>query len=117
MALRMQEYIDERNAHAAFKWLLRIGIHTGPVVSGVVGLRKYAFDIWGDTVNIAARMESSGAPGLVNISAYTFDLVRHHFRCSYRGKVEAKGKGAIDMYFVDARDTQSSVAAASVSPP
>ena len=80
---------------------MRVGLHTGPVVSGVVGHRKYAFDIWGDSVNIAARMESSGEIGRVNISAYTFDLVRSEFTCSYRGKVEAKGKGAIDMYFVD----------------
>jgi class 3 adenylate cyclase len=98
--LRMAQYLSERNATAAFKWSLRVGIHTGPVVAGVVGTKKYAFDIWGDTVNIASRMESSGAVGRVNISAYTFDLVRHEFDCEYRGKVQAKGKGEVDMYFV-----------------
>ena len=75
-------------------------IHSGPVVAGVVGKRKYAFDIWGYTVNIAARMESAGEPGRVNVSAYTRDLVRHDFECEYRGKLDAKGKGEVDMYFV-----------------
>jgi class 3 adenylate cyclase len=98
--LRMAEYLDKRNRDAAFKWSLRIGIHSGPVVSGVVGKRKYTFDIWGDTVNIAARMESSGEVGRVNISAYTYDLIRSDFSCEYRGKVDAKGKGQVDMYFV-----------------
>jgi class 3 adenylate cyclase len=102
-ALEMQRWMAERNATASIKWGLRVGIHSGPAVSGVVGRRKYAYDIWGDTVNIASRMESSGEPGRVNISAYTYDLVRGRFDCEYRGKVEAKGKGAIDMYFVLAR--------------
>jgi class 3 adenylate cyclase len=99
-ALRMQEFMAHRNENAAFKWSLRVGLHSGPVVSGVVGKHKYAFDVWGDAVNIAARMESSGEVGRVNISAYTFDLIRSVFECVYRGKLEAKGKGAVDMYFV-----------------
>ncbi len=98
--LRMAEYLEKRNQAATFKWALRVGIHSGPVVSGVVGKRKYTFDIWGDTVNVASRMESSGEVGRVNISAYTYDLVRSEFACEYRGKVDAKGKGQIDMYFV-----------------
>lgn len=101
-ALEMQQWIAARNVSSSMKWGLRIGIHAGPVVSGVVGSRKYAYDIWGDTVNIASRMESSGEPGRVNISAYVYDLVRGVFDCEYRGKVAAKGKGEIDMYFVDA---------------
>ena len=98
--LRMVAFVDKRNADSSFKWRLRVGIHSGPVVAGVVGKRKYAFDIWGDTVNIAARMESAGEPGRVNVSAYTRDLVRRDFECEYRGKVDAKGKGEVDMYFV-----------------
>ena len=101
--LRMLDYLEQRNRSAAFKWALRVGVHSGPVVTGVVGKRKYAFDVWGDTVNIASRMESAGEAGRVNISAYTFDLIRTEFECEYRGKVEVKGKGQIDMYFVASR--------------
>lgn len=100
-ALGMIEFMNQRNQSAAFKWEVRIGIHSGPIISGVVGRRKYAFDIWGDTVNIASRMESSGMVGRVNVSAYTFDLIQNDYRCTYRGKISAKGKGDIDMYFVD----------------
>ncbi|HTB31612.1 MAG TPA: adenylate/guanylate cyclase domain-containing protein, partial [Bacteroidia bacterium] len=80
---------------------VRIGIHTGPVIAGIVGLNKFAYDIWGDTVNIAARMESSGEAGKINVSGATYNLVKDKFNCIYRGKVEAKNKGVIDMYFVE----------------
>jgi adenylate cyclase len=80
---------------------IRIGLHSGPVVAGIVGLKKFAYDIWGDTVNIASRLESSGEPGKVNISGSTYDLVRDQFACQYRGRIEAKHKGEIDMYFVE----------------
>lgn len=80
---------------------VRIGIHTGNVVAGIVGLKKFAYDIWGDTVNVAARMESSSEAGKVNISGATYELVKDHFKCTYRGKIKAKNKGEVDMYFVE----------------
>ena len=80
---------------------IRIGCNTGPVVAGIVGIKKFAYDIWGDTVNIASRMESSGEPGKVNISGSTYELVKDKFTCNHRGKIEAKNKGTIDMYFVE----------------
>jgi adenylate cyclase len=79
---------------------LRLGIHTGSLVAGVIGQYKFAYDIWGDTVNTASRMESSGEIGKVNISGTTYQYVKDHFECEHRGKVAAKNKGEIDMYFV-----------------
>ncbi|HRG59245.1 MAG TPA: adenylate/guanylate cyclase domain-containing protein [Bacteroidia bacterium] len=79
---------------------IRIGIHTGNVVAGIVGIKKFQYDIWGDTVNTASRMESSGEAGKVNISETTYALVKNKFNCEYRGKIKAKNKGEIDMYFV-----------------
>lgn len=80
---------------------IRIGIHTGPVVAGIVGLKKFAYDIWGDTVNVASRMEGSGEAGKINISGSTYELVKDKFTCTHRGKISAKNKGEIDMYFVE----------------
>jgi class 3 adenylate cyclase len=80
---------------------IRIGIHTGNVVAGIVGLKKFAYDIWGDTVNLASRMESSSEAGKINISGTTYELVKDHFVCTYRGKIKAKNKGEVDMYFVE----------------
>ncbi len=104
-SIEIQEYIIQNNARRANEgqepWDLRIGIHVGPVVAGVVGKKKYAYDIWGSTVNIASRMESNGAPGQVNISASTYEMVKDKFHCTYRGKIHAKNVGEIDMYFVE----------------
>lgn len=103
--LEIREFMEnlkkEREAKGEDYWELRIGIHTGPVVAGVVGKNKFAYDIWGDAVNTASRMESSGVPGKVNISGATYELIKDKFECSYRGKIQAKNKGEIDMYIVE----------------
>jgi class 3 adenylate cyclase len=97
----MRRWNQERTAAGEPTLELRVGIHTGRLVAGVVGKHKFAYDIWGDTVNLASRMESSGEPGRVNISGATYELVRGSFVCTHRGKVHAKNKGEVDMYFVE----------------
>ncbi len=103
--LEILDYLSIKNIHRENtglpKWELRIGIHTGPLVAGVVGKKKYAYDIWGSTVNIASRMESNGQPGLLNISSALYEQVKDRFDCTYRGKIYAKNVGEIDMYFVN----------------
>jgi adenylate cyclase len=96
----MAELRREREAAGEPCWDLRLGIHTGGLVAGVVGRRKFAYDVWGDTVNTASRLESSGVAGQVNVSGATYASVRDFFVCEHRGRVSAKGKGEIDMYFV-----------------
>lgn len=80
---------------------IRIGIHSGPVVAGIVGVKKFAYDIWGDTVNTAARMEQNSEPGKINVSSSTYEIAKSKFKFVHRGKVSAKNKGMIDMYFVE----------------
>jgi len=104
-ALDIVSFIDERKTRKKAAGLpfteIRIGIHTGQVVAGIVGVKKYSYDIWGDTVNTAARMESSGEAGKINISESTYAQVKTKFKCAHRGKITAKHKGEIDMYFVE----------------
>lgn len=104
-AFEMQDFIEswkrEKMAKGKEFWEIRIGLHTGPVVAGIVGSKKFAYDIWGDTVNTASRMESSGEAGKINISGTTYEYVNSFYDCTFRGKITAKNKGEIDMYFVD----------------
>ena len=104
-ALEIQKFMHnlkkEKEAQGKLFFEIRIGIHTGTVVAGIVGVKKFAYDIWGDTVNTASRMESSGEAGKINISGTTYEFVKEKFKCEYRGKIQAKGKGEIDMYFVE----------------
>jgi class 3 adenylate cyclase/tetratricopeptide (TPR) repeat protein len=103
--IEIQEYIFLRNKgrieQGLEPWHIRIGIHVGPVVAGVVGKKKYAYDIWGSTVNIASRMESNGESGRVNISDAVYKIIHNDYACTHRGKIHAKNIGEIDMYFVD----------------
>ncbi len=113
-ALEMQQFLNEQKQEKMRLgkpfFEARIGIHTGSVVAGVVGVKKFAYDIWGDTVNIASRMEVNGEEGRVNISDTTHGLIKYQFDCEYRGKVQAKNKGLIDMYYVK-KEKEKNIAA------
>lgn len=95
-AMDIQKHINESGE----TFQIRMGINSGPVVAGIVGVKKYAYDIWGDTVNTAARMEQHSEAGKINISGSTYELVKDEFVCEPRGKIKAKNKGEVDMYFV-----------------
>ncbi|MEP0132961.1 MAG: adenylate/guanylate cyclase domain-containing protein [Eudoraea sp.] len=90
---------------------VRIGINTGVIIAGVVGTRKFAYDIWGDTVNVAARMESLSEPGKVNVSQSTYLLIRDRYNCEHRGQIHVKNKGMMDMYFVNEKKEEPSIKA------
>lgn len=97
----LADWNRDRSAAGLFPFVARIGIHTGPVVAGVVGSKKFAYDIWGETVNIAARMETASEPGRITLSAATHALVAGHFRCTPRGLLTARNIGEVEAYFVD----------------
>jgi class 3 adenylate cyclase len=101
-AMEIREFISARKQQLGDQTFeIRIGIHSGPVVAGIVGVKKFAYDIWGDTVNTAARMEQSGVAGKINISATTYELIKDQYECAYRGEINAKNKGELKMYFVE----------------
>jgi class 3 adenylate cyclase len=104
VALEMQAYIETekklREREGRHFWAMRMGIHTGPIMGGVIGNKKFAYDIWGDTVNTASRMESSGLPGHVNVSQATYDIARDFFEFERRGKIATKRKGELEMFIV-----------------
>ncbi len=112
-ALEIQAFMEKYNVRREAKRLepleIRIGLHVGPVVAGVVGKKKYAYDIWGSAVNIASRMESNGTPGKVNISAHAYELIKTRFDCTYRGKLHAKNLGDLDMYYVENEKNETGI--------
>jgi len=106
-AIEMRDFVlkskPERVASGKPCFDCRIGVHTGSVIAGIIGTKKFAYDIWGDTVNTAARMQQKGEANRINISGTTYELIKHSFYCTHRGRIEAKNKGLIDMYFVEGR--------------
>ena len=103
-AFEILEFVeDEKSVESddELSFNIRIGINTGPVVAGVVGSKKFSYDIWGDTVNVASRMESMSEAGKINISEHTFELIKNEFNCEYRGEIAVKNRGKMKMYFVN----------------
>jgi class 3 adenylate cyclase len=100
-AIEIREYLEERNLKSEINWKIRIGLHSGKVVGGVVGVRKYIYDVFGDTINTTSRMESNSEPMRINVSETTWQLIRDQFKFTARDPMEIKGKGRMKMYFLE----------------
>ena len=98
---QMFRFLEVRNKKNEIQWNMRAGIHSGPVVAGVVGKKKYPYDLFGVTVNTASRMESNGEVGKINISESTYELIKGKYNCYSRGQIHVKGKGNLNMYYVE----------------
>jgi class 3 adenylate cyclase len=116
MVAFMHQLREQRADKGLQSWGIRVGIHTGPLVAGVVGRRRFAYDVWGDTVNTASRIESASLAGRINISEATYQAVKHRFVTEYRGRIAAKGKGEIAMYFVNGLNPEFAAAEARARP-
>jgi adenylate cyclase len=103
MALDMLAGLEEFNKQTGQRFSLRLGLNTGPVIAGVIGIKKFSYDLWGDTVNIASRMESSGVPGAVQVSSTTYQLLQNQYHFVERGSVSIKGRGDMTTYLLTAR--------------
>lgn len=102
-ALEMIDYLNKRNEHSANKWEMRVGVHSGNVVAGIVGKNKFTYDVWGNAVNIAREMEKNSHPGKINITSATHEMIKEKFNCQYHEKVKITGNGLTETYFVDGR--------------
>lgn len=102
-ALEILEFMQERRKQGGL-FEIRAGINSGPLVAGIVGVKKFAYDIWGDTVNTAARMETNSETGKLNVTDTTYELIKDKYKCEYRGKIDVKNKGVVDMYFVSRKN-------------
>lgn len=98
--LKMQEYINKRNSNSAYKWLMRTGVHSGSVIAGIIGRNKFTYDVWGDTVNIASRMEQFSQPGKINITETTLNLIKDYVDYEFHKQVIVSNNGTVDTYFV-----------------
>jgi len=115
-ALEIQRYVNHEVENNGIGWKLRIGIHTGEVIAGVIGIKKFAYDIWGETVNTASRMESSGEQMKVNISSITYEYIKEYFDCYYRGKQDVKNHEPLEMFFVEKIKPEFSVNGDGITP-
>jgi class 3 adenylate cyclase len=102
-AIAMNEFLNQRNLNSKFQWKMRTGIHSGNVVAGVIGRNKYTYDVWGNTVNVASKMERFCQPGRINISSSTYNLVKDHFECEYHSDAEGLNNQIMPMYFVNSK--------------